>query len=220
MSQAKGGLAPAELDSGGPATPSWGHWASAPASRCPETWAQGEGLILPGALRPGCLCHLDICCPERSPIPVGGAPAPLNLPACLGARLGPALSPMFPGALASGGALQHWSLLCPSAPPQELRTVHQDRPPCCLEGFRGLPLLWERCMVLPEPGVHASPAPPRSSPGLLPWCLRLPSPPPEPGVPSEPTAWCYKGAPGVPVSLCRRMAAAWRGCIARALRVP
>lgn len=114
----------------------------ASASHCAETWAHGEDLILPGALQQDCLCHLDIHCPERSLIPVG-APAWPNLAACSGARPRLPLSPMSPGALASGGAWQHWGLLCPLAPPQVLQMVSQDRPPCCLEGFGRLSLLWE-----------------------------------------------------------------------------
>lgn len=189
-----------------------GLWA--PASRRAETWARGEGLILPGALRQGCICRLDICCSECSPIPIGGASALPNLSACPGAPPGPPLSPMSPGALASGGAPQYWGVLRPSAPPQDLRMVCQDRPPSCLEGFEGLPLLWEQHTVLPEPGVRADPALPQGSPGLLPWCLQPPSPPASPLRSPRPGA-----TTGLPV--CRRPhAAAWLQPGRAALPVP
>lgn len=91
----------------------------APASRHAETQTRREGW----------LCRLDICCPERSPIPVGGAPALPNLPTYPGPPPGPPLSPMSPGAMASGSA-------CSTG---VLWVMREGQLSCCFEGFGGCP---------------------------------------------------------------------------------
>lgn len=60
----------------------------------------------------------------------------------------------------------------------------------------------------------------RAPGGSYPGASSLPSTLKAPGVPSEPTARCYNRFPGVPASPCHRVAAARRGCVARALHVP
>ena len=122
----------------------------APAHCCAEPWADGEGLILPGALRQGCLCRLDIRCPARGPIPGGEAPAPPNLSACPGARP----CPQRPRE--------------PSAPARDLWMLRQDGPPPCPEGFGGLPLpgsdAWRCQSPSGELSRAATPVAPASQP--------------------------------------------------------
>lgn len=58
--------------------------------------------------------------------------------------------------------------------------VCQDRPLSCLEGFEGLPLLWEQHTVLPEPGARADLPLLRAPRGFYPGASSLPAHQPPP----------------------------------------
>ena len=194
MSQAKARAAAAELDGGGPVTPSWGRWASGscpPLRRTLGWWGRADPARCPAAGLPLPSGHPLPCARPDSRRGSTGTAEPLRLPGSS------PLSPASPGALGS----------CPG--PVD---AAPGRTPALSRGVRGAAPPWERCMALPEPLRGALP-------GCHPGGSSLPAPPQGPGSPRSPRPGAPRGRGG-PVSPCRRVAAAWRGCVARAPCVP
>lgn len=221
MSQAKGTPALTELDGGGPAMPSWGRRASGSCQLLHRN-SGSPGRADPARCPPqGCLCLLDIRCPESQRWS-GGTSAPPCLAGCPPEPPVPDV-PRSPGA---SSPPQHWGL--PSPLGSSPGAVDGCRDPTLVlsRGVQWVSLRWvRRTSVLCILGAQ---------PGLLPWGFQHPtSSSQSPGPPQSPWPGAAAGVlvlqrgsrgcrrdPGAAASPCQRVAAAWRGCIARAPRVP
>lgn len=190
MSQAKGTPALTELDGGGPAMPSWGRRASGSCQLLHRN-SGSPGRADPARCPPqGCLCLLDIRCPESQRWS-GGTSA---LPCLAGCPLSHP-SPMSPGALVP--AVPHSTGVCRPhlAPPQEPWMGAGTQPLCCHEAFSGFPCAgcntrrsWASSELSRGSCPGASSIPPAARRALDPLRARGPV--------LQRGSWCCSGGPG------------------------